>query len=447
MAYYATFPTPIWQLALIACALVFIVIHTRVYGALAFFLAASYSTLIVRIGPTTLVPVAFGALLVAMLLHLRQPDAFRLPASGTPIVATYVALMAWILVRGTLGLDESQAIGNLFYLVIFINVVPFLIASTVSWGDQAVQDFAKGFVVGVVLMMAIVWGRAISAGLGWSALVSDFWLTQWSGSEATPFVIVTGVTNYHWFSWNLGVAALAVLFALRTRDSRYSRLYLIGACVFLIACIQLIGLVGSRQSLISLVVAVLYTSWIRVRKALINVGAFLLVAAIALLALRALADAEPLPVALMHGADTVSDAFDPAISRGSEWQKGLEAFAGSPWIGVGFSSEEGFSLGHNIAINTLANLGLVGFVLFALLVGLYIARPLRAVLRQTGSGLDINRGLLGMQLFLVGTSLASGSLISSSGILWLGAIIIRRVKFAHKRNAAPARYPAQPAPV
>jgi hypothetical protein len=447
MAYYATFPTPIWQLALIAFALVFIVMHTRVYGALAFFLASSYSTLIVRIGPTTLVPVAFGVLLVSMLLHLKQPDAFRLPASARPIVATYVALMAWILVRGTLGLEDSQAIVNLLYLVIFINGVPFVIASTLSWGDRSVQDFAKGFVAGVVLMMAIVWGRAITAGLGWSAFFNDFWLTQWSGSEATPFVIVTGVTNYHWFSWNLGVAALAVLFVLRTRDARYSRLYLICASVFLIACIQLIGLVGSRQSIMSLAVAVLYTSWTRVRKALINVGAFLLVAAIALLALRVLADAEPLPVALMHGADTVSDAFDPAISRGSEWQKGLEVFAGSPWIGVGFNSEEGFSLGHNIAINTLANLGLVGFMLFTLLVGLYTAGPLRAVLRQTGSGLDINRGLLGMQLFLVGTSLASGSLIASSGILWLGAILIRRIAPAYKRNAAPTRYRAQPAPV
>jgi O-antigen ligase len=322
-----------------------------------------------------------------------------------------------------------------------------MIASTLFWSDRAVQDFAKGFVVAVVLTMAIVWGRAITSGLGWSAFFSDFWLTQWSGSEATPFVIVTGVTNYHWFSWNLGVAALAALFVLRPRESWYSRLYLIGACVFLIACIQLIGLVGSRQSIISLVVAVLYTSWIRVRKALINIGAFLLVAVIALVALRALADLEPLPVALMHGADTISDAFDPAISRGSEWQQGLEAFAASPWIGVGFNSEESFSLGHNIAINTLANLGLVGFVLFTLLLGLYTAGPLRAVLRQTGSRLDINRGLLGMQLFLVGTSLASGSLIASSGILWLGAIIIRRVTPAYKGNAAPARYRAQPAPV
>jgi O-antigen ligase len=449
MNYYATFPTPIWQLGLIAIALVFVVFQTRIYGAMAFFFASSYSTLIVRIGPTTLVPVAFGAMLITMLLHLKQHDAFSFPAPARPIVMTYVAMMAWVLLRGMLGLEGSdQDLGNLLYLVIFINVVPFVVVSTLNWDDRAVRDFAKGFVIAVVVTMAIVWSRAMDSGLGWRAFFNDFWLTQWSGSEASPFVIVTGVTNYHWYSWNLGLAALAVLFVLRTRDSRYSRLYLIVGCVFLVACVQQIGLVGSRQSIISLLVAVLYTSWTRVRKALINVGAFLLVAAIALVALRALADLEPLPFATMRGADTITDAFDPAVSRGSEWQRGLEAFAGSPWIGVGFSSEESFSLGHNIAINTLANLGLVGFMLFALLIGLYAVGPLRAVLRQTGSGLDINRGLLGMQLFLVGTSLASGSLIASTGILWLGAIIIRRVTPpAYRRNAALVRHRAQPAPI
>jgi hypothetical protein len=445
MAYYSSFPTPFWQLGLIAVALVFIIFHARVYGAMAFFLASSYSSLVVRVGPTTLVPVAFGALLITVLLQLKQTDAFRLPASARPIVAIYVALMAWILIRGVLGLQESdQDVQPLLYLIIFVNVLPFVVASTLSWDDRAVQDFAKGFVAAVLVTMVIVWSRAMDAGLGWSAFFNDFWLTQWSGIETSPFVIVTGVTNYHWYSWNLGLAAMAVLFVLRTRESRYHRFYLISAGVFLIVCIQQIGLVGSRQSIISLLVAVLYTSWTRIRKALINVGAFLLVAALALSALRALADLEPLPVALMHGADTISDAFDPAVSRGSEWQKGLETFAGSPVIGVGFNSEEGFSLGHNIVINTLANLGLVGFVLFALLAGLYIMTPLKAVLRQTGSGLDINRGLIGMQLFLVGTSLASGSLIASSGILWIGAIVIRRVQPAYKRSAASVSYRAQP---
>jgi O-antigen ligase len=205
-----------------------------------------------------------------------------------------------------------------------------------------------------------------------------------------------------------------------------------------------VALVGSRQSVISLIFAVMFTSWTRIRKALINVGAFLLIACLGLSALRALADLEPLPPALMHGADTIADAFDPAVSRGSEWQKGIQAFIQSPAIGVGFGSDEGFSLGHNLIINTLANLGLIGFALFALLTTLYVVGPLKAALRQKESGLDINRGLIGMQLFLLGTSFASGYLISSTGILWLGAIIVRRAKPACSTKAAPARYPAQP---
>jgi hypothetical protein len=448
MATYSTFPTPFWQLGLIAVALVLVVFRTRVYGALAFFLASSYSTLIIRIGPTTLVPLAFGALLITILLQLKQPDAFRLPASARPIVATYIALMSWILVRGALGLQDSdQDIQPLLYLVIFVNVLPFVLASTLSWDDRAVKDFAKGLVGAVGLQMIIVWSRAMDAGLGWSAFFSDFWLTRWSGDEMSPFVILTGVTNYHWYSWNLGLAALAALFVLRTRDSKYRRFYLIAAVVFLVACIQQTGLVGSRQSIISLLLAVLYTSWTRIRKALLNVGAFLIVAIFAVSALRVLADLEPLPSALMHGADTLTDAFDPAMSRGFEWQRGLEMFIRSPWIGVGFSSEEGFSLGHNIMINTLANLGLVGFALFGLLIVLYVTGPLKAVLRQTGSRLDINRGLMGMQLFLLGTSLASGSLIASAGILWIGAIIVRRAKPAYKKGPAPARYQVQAQPV
>jgi O-antigen ligase len=235
-----------------------------------------------------------------------------------------------------------------------------------------------------------------------------------------------------------------VLFVLRTRDTRHRRAYLVGAAVFMVACIQQVALVGSRQSIISLIFAVLFTSWTRIRKAMLNVSAFVIAAFLVLLAIRTLADLEPLPAALMHGADTIAEAFDPALSRGFEWQRGLQAFAQAPLIGVGFSSEEGFSLGHNIVINTLANLGLIGFGLFTVLVGLYLAGPLKAVLRQRGSGLDINRGLVGMQLFLLGTSLASGSIIASSGILWIGAIIARRAGLTYRRKTAPVRYQTQP---
>jgi O-antigen ligase len=447
MAYYASFPTPVWQLGLIAAALVFVVFYTRVYGALAFFLAAAYSSLIIKVGPLTLVPVALGALLVTVLLHLKQPDAFRLPVFARPIVATWALLMVWILVRGSLALEEAhENLQTLWYSVVIFNLLPFLLAGALSWADESVRHFAAGFVAAVVIQMAVVWSRAIDAGLGLSSFLSDFWLTRWSGSEASPFTITTGVTNYHWYSWNLGLAALAVFFVLRKRESQYPRLYLAGACVFLVACTQQMGLVGSRQSIISLLVAVLYISWTRVRKAVVNVGGFLLVAVLALVALRALTNLEPLPFAVMRGTDTITEAFDPAVSRGSEWQKGLDAFVDSPWIGVGFSSEESFSLGHNIGINTLANLGLVGFVLLVMLVALYTTGPLRTVLRQVGSGLDINRGLLGMQLFLLGTSLASGSVIASSGMFWLGAMIVRRSAPPLVRKLATLRSRTAPVP-
>ena len=442
---YSTFPTPLWLLAVIPVMLVSVVFYTRVFGTLAFFLASSYSTLIIRIGPTTLVPVTFAALLVAMLLHMRRVGGFKLHATGRSILGTYVAMIAWVLLRGWIGVQESAGdLQALLYLAIFVNLVPFVLASVLTWDDLAVQDFARGFVAAVVLQMTIVWSRAMGAGLGWSAWLTDFWLTQWSGREASPFVTMTGVTNYHWYSWNLGLAALAVLFVLRTRESRHRRFYLIGATIFMIACIQQVAVVGSRQSITSLIIAVVVTSWTRIRKALLNVTAFVLVACLALAALRALADLEPLPTALMHGADSVAEAFDPALSRGVEWQKGLEAFIQSPLIGVGFGSDEGFSLGHNIVINTLANLGIIGFAMLSLLIALYVIGPLKAVLRQSGSGLDINRGLLGMQLFLVGTSLASGSVIASSGIFWVGAIIVRRASPSYGRKAAAARYQMQP---
>src|SRR6185295_15640410 len=109
-------------------------------------------------------------------------------------------------------------------------------------------------------------------------------------------------------------------------------------------------IVGSRQSIIALIIAVLVTSWTRIRKALLNVGAFLIVSFLVLAALRVLVDLEPLPAPLMHGAETLAEAFDPALSRGREWQKGVDAFLRSPLTGAGFASEEGFSLGHNIVI-------------------------------------------------------------------------------------------------
>lgn len=435
---YLSFPTPIWMLLGIAALLVFVVVQTRVYGALAFFLASAYTTLIVRIGPTTLVPVAFGALLIAIVAHLRTVDAFRFRRVGKGILGTYLALMVWVLLRGLLGLQDSAAdLQALFYLLVFLNLVPVLLADSLAWDDEAVQDFVKGFIAAVVLQIVVVLSRAISSGLAWQSWLTDFWLTRWSSEEASPFVVVTGIANYHWYSWNLGLAAMAAIFVLRTPRSRSRQIYLAATGIFVVACVQQIALVGSRQSVTSLIVALLVTSWTRIRKAALNVAAFALVSLLVLFALRALADLEPLPVALMHGADSVSEAFDPAMSRGQEWQRGVEAFLRAPLIGTGFASEEGFSLGHNIVINTVANLGIIGLTLLVALVALYATGPLMSVFQRKGTKRDIDRGLIGMQLFLLGTSLASGSVLATSGIFWLGAIVIGRVSPVAIRRRAP----------
>jgi hypothetical protein len=425
---YLSFPTPLWMLAGIAALLAFVVLQTRVYGALAFFLASAYTTLIIKIGPTTLVPVAFGALVIAIVAHLRNPGAFRFRSTGKSILGTYLALMLWVLLRGWLGLQDSAAdLQALLFLLTFVNLVPVLLADSLTWDDNAVQDFVKGFVAAVVLQMVVVLSRAIVSGLAWQSWLTDFWLTRWSSEEASPFVIVTGITNYHWYSWNLGLAVMAAVFVLRTPRSRFRPLYLAATAIFVVACVQQIALVGSRQSITALIVAALVTSWTRIRKALLNVGAFALASFLVLFALRALADLEPLPVALMHGADSVTEAFDPAMSRGTEWQRGLEAFLRAPLLGTGFASEEGFSLGHNIVINTVANLGIIGLTLLVMLVALYVTGPLTSVYNRKGARQNIDRGLVGMQLFLLGTSLASGSVVASSGIFWIGAIVIRRV--------------------
>src|SRR5262249_10337532 len=151
-------------------------------------------------------------------------------------------------------------------LVLSVNLVPVLFADALPWDDQAVQDFAKGFVASTALLMVVVWQRALGAGVGWDRWFTDFWLNQWSSSErATPFVLLTGITNYHWYSWNIGLAALCVLFILRKGETRYTRLRLAWIGVFLIACVQQIALAGSRQSVTSLIVAVVVASWAHVR--------------------------------------------------------------------------------------------------------------------------------------------------------------------------------------
>jgi hypothetical protein len=441
MMSYLDFPTPAWLLLSIAVLLVWVVVWTRVYGALAFFLASAYGTLIVWIGPTTLVTVSFGALVVASLIHLKQGNGFRFRSMGKPIVACYLALMSWVLLRGSLGLQDSPVdLRGLWYLVFSINLVPVLFADALPWDDRAVQDFAKGFVAATALLMIVVWQRALGAGLSWDRWITDFWLTQWSYERSSTLVVLTGITNYHWYSWNIGLAALSVLFILRKDETRYPRFWLVVTGVFLVACVQQIALAGSRQSVTSLIVAVIVASWTRVKKTLLHVTAFVIVALLAFAALRVLSDLEPLPVALMRGADTVADAFDPAVSRGFEWQEGLNEFVRAPIIGVGFASAEGSSLGHNLMINTLANLGVVGMAALTLLILLYVAGPLLTALRQQGPGVDINRGLASLQLFLAGTSMASGSVIASSGLFWIGAIIIRRaLPVVRRRQAAVQR--------
>jgi len=441
------FPTPPWLLLSIAVLLVWVVVWTRVYGALAFFLASAYGTLIVKMGPATLVTASFAALLIASLIHMRHADGFRFRPVGKPIVAAYLALMAWVLLRGSLGLQDSPiALRSFLYLVVSVNLLPVLFADALPWDDQAVQDFAKGFVAATAVFMIVVWQRALEAGLRWDSWMTDFWLTQWSSERSSTLVVLTGITNYHWYSWNVGLAVLCVLFVFRKGETRYSRLCLAATGLFLVACVQQIGLAGSRQSVTSLIVAVVVASWTRVRKTLLHVTAFVILGLLAFATLRVLSDLEPLPVTLMRGADTLAEAFDPAVSRGFEWQEGLQEFVRSPVIGVGFASMEGFSLGHNLVINTLANLGVIGMAALALLLGLYVAGPLRAALRQRGPEVDINRGLASLQLFLLGTSLASGSVIASSGLFWVGAIIIRRALPVARKKPVAVRRQAAPLP-
>jgi hypothetical protein len=441
---YLEFLSPIWLQIVILAVLVFVVVRTRVYGALAFFLACNYNSLIVRIGTTTLVPIAFGALGVASLLHLRKPKAFRLHASWRQLSACYLALMGWVLVRGLIGLRDAPAERQaLLFLVIVINVIPVLLADGLSWDDQAVAHFAQGFLLAVVVQMLIVWHRAFDAGLNLTTVATDFWLTKWASDEVSPFNALTGIMNYHWYSWNLGIAVLTVLFVLRRRDSRYRLLELSAAVVFTIACVQQVAIVGSRQSIIALILAVFVTAWTRVRKALLNIAVFVVLSVAILAGLRVLADLEPLPPALMHGAATVGEAFDPVLGRGQVWRDGFDVIREAPLVGTGLASDDGFSLGHNIILNTLANFGLVGLAVFALLVVLYVHGPLRSALRQGGAGIDINRGLVGAQLFLLFTAMASGSVIASSGLFWLGAILVRRAPSAPRVRVTAVQYRPQ----
>jgi len=367
-----------------------------------------------------------------------------LHASWRHLSACYLALMGWVLVRGLIGLRDSPAERQaLLFLVIVINIIPVLLADALSWDDQAVGLFAQGFVLAVVVQMVIVWNRALGAGLSWTTWTTDFWLTKWANDEMSPFNALTGIMNYHWYSWNLGIAVLTVLFVLRRRDSRYRLLELSAAVVFTIACVQQVAIVGSRQSIIALILAVFATAWTRVRKALLNIGVFVILSVAILAGLRVLADLEPLPPALMHGAATVGEAFDPVLGRGQVWKAGFDVIRDAPLVGTGLASEDGFSLGHNIILNTLANFGLIGLTVFVLLVAMYVHGPLRSALRQGGAGIDMNRGLVGAQLFLLFTAMASGSVIASSGLFWLGAILVRRAPSAPRVQVTAVQYRPQ----
>jgi oligosaccharide repeat unit polymerase len=332
--------------------------------------------------------------------------------SAAPFVLAAIALLIWLTASVLWSADPVRSLAELWKYPICLGI--FVALATLVRKPATVRLLVAAFVAG-----ALITALAALAGFSGGPVNSLPAEGRIQGGTGDPNVLAAAM-----------IAATALAAGLMTGTRRVS------LRLALLACIAVFGLAaagsGSRGGIIAAVVAILSALIVMRggRRAVFGMAAFVLVAG-AFQVLTSSSDASRL-----------TSFGDRSDGRDELWRIGWEMFVDHPLVGVGLNNYvpsapeyvlhpgglnfihlivEKPVVVHNTYLQFLAETGVVGFLLFSLLVCLSLAASLRAARLADAAG-DPAFGRLCRCLFVAAIALLSAGFFISAAVdykLWL----------------------------
>ncbi len=287
-----------------------------------------------------------AGLLVAIvwILSVIRSGRIRLPT------AFHVALLAFVLWNGLSAFwtVDLAATTERFFTYVQIFVFVYIMWDVVDTRQDAALSVPQAYVLGAWVTAASVIVTFASNGL---AGYEDRVGTGTFQYTDMGLILVFGIP----FAWYLASTAV-----------RTSRLMKLVNMVYIPLGAYAVMLTGSRAAIVSMAAAVLYilVTLLRGRLAFKVLG---------LVVIGALAYATTLvPQATVERLSTTSGGSAAGLDGRTEiWHQAFESFAARPFTGTGaaaFRTSDSQKVAHNFALGFLAEVGLIGFVLFMIIL-------------------------------------------------------------------------------
>ena len=348
-----------------------------------FYRNSKYATLSlifsILLGPLAVVKIAGKApsflfldialLLVVIVMAVRWPMSWNGIIKMHPVAISFCLFLGWGAATALLAVDSSRAI------VLLRNYVSGLVAFLLVY--QAIQTEKD---VRQIYIALLLWGIILSL----LALSNLFQFGNLTVGIVNAFLyknlIATswGKSNYlAAFAVILIPVALAVFF---TKTSRAMKWLTVGSLVLMTTAL-IVSL--SRGGLIACFIAALMilVRYLRFRTFL---PIFALILVVGLLALF-----NPLTSVLLERTSTLERSAS-VYSRIDFWKETWEIFQSHPFYGVGFGNlgyyavfqTANYSSAHNIVLGLLGETGIIGFILFSILIFKTLTALTRAILQS-----------------------------------------------------------------
>lgn len=365
---------PLFALAglLVFLVLAYVFYRSSKYAALALIFS-------ILLGPLAVVKIAGKApsflfldialLFVVVVMAVRWPISWNGIIKMHPIAISFCFFLCWGAATALLAVDSSRAI------VLLRNYFSGLVAFLLVY--QAIQTEKD---VRQIYIALLLWGTILSL----LALSNLFQFGNLAVGIVNAFLyknlIATswGKSNYlAAFAVILIPLALAVFF---TKTSRAVKWLTVGSLVLMTTAL-IVSL--SRGGLIACFIAALLVlaKYLRFRTFLPIFALVLIVGLIALF--------NPLTSVLLERTSTLERSAS-VYSRLDFWKETWQIFQAHPLTGVGFGNlgyyavfqTANYSSAHNIVLGLLAETGIIGFILFSILIFKTLTALTRAILQS-----------------------------------------------------------------
>ncbi|TCP36097.1 O-antigen ligase family protein [Sphingomonas sp. BK235] len=298
------------------------------------------------------------------------------PAIVTILHFSFTAALAfpcvWALNRSNLNL---RRVGNFA----FVSLGLVSISALSLLGHPDASAIALVGVLAFVLTVVIVYA---ATNYDLSSAMEGFW-TALAIAGAVALLGVVAVGEYSWgrlashaspnYWGRVAFAALCGCVCVRRLPLR--------VFVVVISVIVLL-LTSSRGSMLAALVGAIILLGLLLRKATgIMLGVYIVGSLLALTASPIVLDS------VFHLSDPRRGVSSGGTGRSLAWAQAWEAFTANPWLGIGFRQHEKYitvaSSAHEAYLATLAEIGIIGFMFYLLLV---VGGAMRAILHAMRNG-------------------------------------------------------------